>query len=158
MAASDEDALLTPEQHRDLSAVLDEIVPPSADGRLPGAGAVGVSHAIEAKMRESDALQPAVLDGLRVLAGLAREAGAAAFADVPPGERRALLERAAEDAPAFLPGLVFQTYVHYYHEPSVLEGLGIPARPPHPEGYALAPLDERLLEPVRGRPPLYRRP
>jgi len=149
---------LSPDQSRALTAVLDEIIPPSRDGRLPGAGALGLAAAIEDKMREQPILQPAVVGGLETLAALAREAGADNFADVAAGERVDLLNRLAADAPAFLPGLIFQTYTTYYHQAAVLEGLGIPGRPPYPEGYPVAPTDESLLDAVRGRGPVYRQP
>jgi hypothetical protein len=154
---SDETAALTREQHRALAAVLDEIVPPSADGRLPGAGALGLASTIEEKMREEPILQPAVLGGLEALDALAKRSGAAGFADVPASERAELLSRISAEAPAFLPGLIFHTYLAYYQQAPVLEGLGVPPRPPFPEGYAVAPTDESLLDPVRRREPFYRR-
>ena len=55
---SDDFEHLTPELTRNLSAVLDELIPPSADGRLPGAGALGLASAIEEKMREQPDLRP----------------------------------------------------------------------------------------------------
>jgi hypothetical protein len=153
---SDAPTILTPDRHRALTAVLDALVPPSADGRLPGAGALGLADAIEQKMREQPDLQPAVLGGLEALDALAKQGGAAGFADAPPAERAELLSRVSAEAPAFLPGLIFHTYVTYYHQAPVLEALGVPGRPPHPEGYAVADMDESLLEPVRARDPLYR--
>jgi len=148
---------LTPEQRRGLTAVLDELVPPSDDGRLPGAGALGLAAAIEEKMREQPDLRVAVCGGLEAADARAREAGAGAFADVPAAGRAELLSRVSAEAPAFLPGLIFHTYLAYYQQAPVLEGLGVPPRPPHPEGYAVAPMDESLLEPVRAREPLWRR-
>jgi hypothetical protein len=153
----DDAPLLTAERQRDLAAVLDTLVPPSADGRLPGAGELGLARAIEEKMREQPELRPAVADGLEALGALARETGAASFADVPAAERADLLNRASAEAPAFLPGLVFHTYNAYYHQAPVLEALGVPPRPPFPEGYVVAPMDESLVDRVRRREPLWRR-
>ena len=62
----------------------------------------------------------------------------------------------ATRAPAFLPGLVFQTYVAYYQHRDVVRALGLPPRPPHPEGYELEEGDLTLLDPVRRRDPLFR--
>lgn len=154
---SDEPAALSRDQHRALVAVLDEIVPPSADGRLPGAGALGIATIIEEKMRAEPMLQPAVLGGLEALDALAKRGGASGFADVPRAERAEMLSRLSAEAPAFLPGLIFHTYLAYYQQAPVLEGLGVPPRPPFPEGYAVAPMDASLLEPVRAREPFYRR-
>jgi hypothetical protein len=148
---------LSPDAARDLAAVLDAIVPPRPDG-LPGAGGLGLVAFIEARMAEHPDLRPAVLHGLAALDALARERSGGAFADVPAGERAALLNELASREPAFLPGLIFQTYVGYYQDPRVLEALGVEGRPPFPQGYEVEPFDPGLLEPVRGRDPLWRRP
>jgi len=155
---SEPNPTLSSEAARDLAAVLDAIVPPSADGRLPGAGALGLASFIEARVIEHPDLRPAVEQGLATLAALARERGADGFAALPADARAGLLNELGTREPAFLPGLIFQTYVGYYQHPRVLEGLGVEGRPPFPEGYALEPFDPELLEPVRRRDPLYRRP
>jgi hypothetical protein len=147
-----------PDTARDLAAVLDELIPPSPDGRLPGAGAdeVGlVAYLEEASARTPD-LRPALEQGLAALAELARRRGAQGFAELPAAERAAVLEELGTAAPAFLPGLLFQTYAGYYQQPAVLAGLGLPPRPPFPEGYDLEPGDLGLLDPVRARPRLWR--
>jgi len=41
------DLQLSPEQEQTLACVLDELIPPSADGRLPGAGRLGLAAAVE---------------------------------------------------------------------------------------------------------------
>ena len=78
------------------------------------------------------------------------------LATLSPGDRREALDSVATSQPAFLPGLIFQTYAGYYQHPAVLEGLGLEPRPPHPKGYVLEPSDASLLDPVRARPGLYR--
>ena len=40
------------EQRRTLTALLDEIVPPSEDGRLPGAGAIGLASRIDKALQD----------------------------------------------------------------------------------------------------------
>jgi hypothetical protein len=143
------------EAHRTaLAAVLDAIVPPSADGRLPGAGELGLAGAIEEKL---GAMAVFTARGLDALDGIARKRGAAGFAALAPADRAEVLNAHAADDPGFLPGLVFQVYSAYYQHPRVLAGLGLPARPPHPQGYALEQPDlDALLAPVRGRAKLYR--
>jgi len=152
------DSELSPEQIRSLVCVLDEIVPPSADGRLPGAGELGLVAHLERKLRETPDLRPAVLAGLGVLVRLCRERGASEIAALPRAARAELLNALAAAEPAFLPGLIFQTYVAYYQEGRVLQGLGLEPRPPHPKGYPMEPLDPSLLDPVRLRPKMYREP
>ena len=154
---SDSKPSLTPEQEQALVAVLDEIVPARPDGRVPGAGALGLVGFIEDRMRETPDLRPAIVQGLAALERLAAERGAGGFPQVPAAERADLLNALSTREPAFLPGLIFQTYVGYYQQPIVLEALGVEGRPPHPQGYAMEPLDPSLLEPVRRRGPFGRR-
>ena len=61
---------------------------------------------------------------------------------------------AAEDC--FPPALVLHVLGAYYQHPRVLSALGLDPRPPHPDGYRMAPDDLALLEPVRRRPRMYR--
>ena len=79
-----------------------------------------------------------------------------AFADLEADERSAVLDEVAPEQAALIPGLVFQTYVYYYQHPRVLSGLRLEPRPPYPKGYEMEPSDLSLLDPVRGRPKLYR--
>jgi hypothetical protein len=144
-------AALPPERLRLLSAVLDAIVPPREDGSLGGAGALGLTDRIERSLERTPDLRPAVVQGLDALDALARERSAGGFEALGADERAALLEELSGAQPAFLPGLVFQTYVAYYEDPRVLESLGIPGRPPHPEGYELEGGDLGIFERVRRR-------
>lgn len=57
------------------------------------------------------------------------------------------------DPPASLVTLVLSAY---YQSPEVVAAFGWPARPPQPAGHALPAFDERLLEPVRRRGPIWR--
>lgn len=144
---------LSPDEERDLSSVLDEIIPPRDDGRLPGAGALGLAGHIQRTMREKPDFRFAVVEGLAALRALAGRGG---FAARSGEERRELLGALAEQQPAFLPGLVFQTYMAYYQDDRVVAALGLEARPPFPDGYELEPFDATLLDAVRRRPRLYR--
>jgi len=136
-------------QVRVLAAVLDELIPPRSDGRLPGAGALGVARAVEAALQGTPPLLGMIADGLSALA----EKG---FADRSPAERCVLLDELASGEHAFPPMLILQTYIGYYQHPRVVVALGLEARPPHPQGYAMAPDDPTLLDPVRRRPSLWR--
>ena len=82
---------------------------------------------------------------------MSAERGAAAHA-----EKRALLEELSVGQPAFLPGLLFQTYSHYYRHPRVQVALGLEGRPPYPQGYELEVGDLSLIDPVRARASIYR--
>jgi len=149
---------LTPGQRRTLAAVLDAIVPPSPGRGLPGAGELGVGDAVEANLREHPALREPLLDGLARLDARAADGGSHAFAELDAAARRAALDAVSAALPAFLGPLVLQTYMAYYRHPRVLEALGLEARAPWPEGYAVPPTDFSLLDPVRRKTPFYREP
>lgn len=134
-----------------LAAVLDTLLPRSRDGRLPGAGELGLGAEIE---RDVPQLAPMVK---AALARLDDDAGAGGFAGLDPAGRTEALRVHAEGDPGLLPGLLFQVYTRYYVAPAVLEALDLEPRPPWPKGYAMDPTDlDTLLEPVRAGPKRYR--
>lgn len=148
---------LSPDEREALSSVLDEIIPRSEDGRLPGAGEAGLASAIDEAQRKSPELRFAIDAGLSALAELLAGRGAESLAALGEAERLEVMNELAMRAPAFLPGLVFQTYVAYYTHHDVVLALGLEPRPPHPKGYELEEGDLSLLDPVRRRDPQYRR-
>ena len=156
MAETPGRAGLSPDERRTLTSVLDELVPPSADGRLPGAGELGLAGHVEAVLHRAPELRPIVARGLAALDAFARGRSARDFAALPRELRLEALNGLAATEPECLPSLVFHTYTGYYQERRVLEGLGLEARPPHPKGHALETGDLGLLEPVRRRGKLYR--
>lgn len=147
---------LSSEQKRSLACVLDTLIPPSEDGRMPGAGELGLVTAIEKAMAEQPALGPAVLLGLEAFEQLVSGIGLEAFAALPVAERAAVLDEVGASQPAFVPSVLFPLYAAYYQQPRVVVALGMEARPPHPKGYEMAPTDTKLLDPVRQRKPIYR--
>ena len=147
----------SPDQARALAGVLDEIIPPSADGRLPGAGELGLVGYIEQTLERSPDLLPAIAQGLSVLAELAGRRDARGFPALSEAARLEVLNELATAEPAFLPGLIFHAYVGYYLNDRVVEALGLEPRPPYPKGYAMEASDLTLLDEVRQRPELYRR-
>jgi hypothetical protein len=146
----------TTEQRAMLACVLDLLIPPSRDGRLPGAGEAGVGARVDAVAQRDAGFQQLVATGLAALDEHARAAGAAAFADLAPEARLAALHAIAAAHAAFVPALLFHTYAGYYMEPRVVAALGVASHPPFPKGFALAPFDEALLARVKKREKLYR--
>jgi hypothetical protein len=140
---------LSPAQRATLSCVLDEIVPPSEDGRLPGAGALGLAGAVEEHLQRTPGAVAALAQALEAL-------GAGGFPVLAGALRTQALHDFAASSPSFVPSLLAPTYVLYYREPRVLAALGLEARPPHPKGYVLEPGDLGLLEAVRRRGKIYR--
>jgi len=152
-ASLDPGSALTAVQRAILDAVLNLIVPPSADGRMPGAAEVGVPAYLLAEA--ADAL-PALREELDELERRARARCARGFAALEQGERRSLVEELRARQPAFLSRLAMETLACYYQHDRVLAGLGMEARPPYPKGYQVVQGDLSLLEPVRARGKIYR--
>ncbi|UCE86868.1 MAG: gluconate 2-dehydrogenase subunit 3 family protein [Deltaproteobacteria bacterium] len=146
----------SPAEQRALARVLDAIIPPSDDGRLPGAGELGVARYLEGAVQKTPELRPVIAAGLAAADALARGRGADGFAALSAADARDVLNELATREPAFLPGLVFHTYAGYYQHDRVFEALGLEARPPHPKGYETEANDLTLLDPVRRRRRLYR--
>ncbi|MBW2421934.1 MAG: gluconate 2-dehydrogenase subunit 3 family protein [Deltaproteobacteria bacterium] len=147
------DPSFSPDTQRTLAAVLDEIIPASRDGALPGAGALGVGVYVEERLGTA---AEAVTAGLAALEELAMGRGAAGFCAAAREDRLPLLNEVSESHPGLLGSLIFHGYGGYYQDPRVVEALGLEARPPHPKGYELESGDLGLLDAVRARPKLYR--
>ena len=138
--------------------MLDCLIPPSPDGRLPGAGSLGVRAQLETALAESPELGPLIAAGLQALETEAQDRHQRAFAALEAPQRSALFADFAQAQPGFVGALVFHTYLGYYRNPRVVEALGLEARAPFPKGYQLEPNDLSLLDPVRERKRLYREP
>ncbi len=144
----------SPEQQRALACVLDEIIPPNPDGRLPGAGAIGLGDTLAARPE----LWPLIEAGIQAIDAIAQQRGATTFAELPRADRRGVLDESVATAPVFLPTLIAQTFVGYYQDAAVREALGLDAGAPFPKGYAVAPTDFSILDPVRRRGAFFREP
>jgi len=149
------DGVYSPDQARGLAAILDTLIPRSDDGRLPGAGELGLARQLAQRAPE---LAPMVVQALAILDALAAERGAPDFAGLDPREREPVLTAWSTEHPLLLPALIFHGYAAYYGEQRVVEALGLEHRPPFPQGYALAPTDPSRLDAMRRRPPMYRVP
>jgi hypothetical protein len=131
-------------RERTLNALLDVLIPPSAERGMPGAGELDLAGAV---LAVSD-IVPHV-DGALALLG-------EDFAARSPEERHRAVEALAAAQPMALPAMLFHLYRAYYAEPRVLAALGMPPRPPYPEGYEVEPNELGLLERVRAREKIYR--
>jgi hypothetical protein len=145
---------LSRERMRTLASVLDLIIPPSLDGRLPGAGELGLGMKIAAAAASQSVIETA----LESLETKARERGASGFSTLASDARQAVLDEVARDVPTLMPELVAQSIVGYYQDMRVWEAIGLEPRPPYPDGYALPDTDLSILDGVRKRPPFYREP
>ena len=141
----------TADEKRTLASVLDELIPPSDDGRFPGAGQLGLASYVDQVLRTTPDLRSMITQGLSDLDNLARNRNASDFTALAREDKVRLLNEQA-----FVLPLTFHAYAGYYQNARVLEALGLEARPPHPKGYEMEPNDLTLLDPVRRRPKQYR--
>jgi hypothetical protein len=139
------------DEERALAGVLDEIIPPSTDGRLPGAGELGLAGYIGQAVKRAPDQRDMILRALTVIDDLAGSRGSTGFAALAKADRVEVLNEAAAKEPAFLPGLIFHVYAGYYQNDRVVEALGIESWPPHPDGYKLGPDAPGLIDAVRQR-------
>ena len=145
------DVPLTPAQRDDLRTLAGIIIPASIEFDVPGADDPVIQEDILATLGRDAA---PVRDALDLLASLAR----APLADLAPPRRQAVaMELRAKGGPAVaaLTRVVLQCY---YRDDRVVRSLGLEPRAPHPKGHVLKDGNLALLDPVRARPPFWRRP
>ena len=142
-----------------LSGLLDEIVPASADGRVPAAGVLGIADFLVSKASADPALAVSLREVLSHAAALA-EARGANFDDLDAAGRMAAVEALEREAPDAFTALLWHTYMGYYSRADVRPHFGLSDRPTQPEGYELPEDDPDeladMLAPVRARGRCYR--
>ena len=143
------DSSLTPAHRGDLRVIAGTMIPASADD-VPGADDPAIQADIVATLGRDAVLVREALDQLARLAG-------SPLADLDPAPREAVaMELRAKGGPAVatLTRVVLQCY---YRDDRVVRSLGLEPRPPYPKGHVLEDGDWSLLDPVRARPPMWRR-
>ncbi|HEU0216490.1 MAG TPA: hypothetical protein VFQ90_07510 [Stellaceae bacterium] len=144
------DSSLDPRQTDDLRAIAGMIIPASSEFDVPGADDPTIQADILATLGRDTAPVRAALDLLARLAG-------APLASLDPARREAVaqeLRATGGEAVATLTRVVLQCY---YRDDRVVRSLGLEPRPPYPRGHELEQGDWSLLDPVRARPPFWRR-
>ncbi|HWB52127.1 MAG TPA: hypothetical protein VG651_23670 [Stellaceae bacterium] len=144
------DTPLTGRQTDDLRAIAGMIIPASAAFAVPGADDPAIQADILATLGRDAAPVRTALDRLAHLAG-------APLASLDPARREAAaaaLRETGSEAVATLTRVVLQCY---YRDDRVVRSLGLEPRPPYPRGHVLEDGDWSLLDPVRARPPFWRR-
>jgi hypothetical protein len=152
----DDGSAFSIEHERMLATLLDVVVPPSDDGRLPGAGALGLTDHVLRTVEQTPMLGPVVTYGLSALADLAATRNGGGWDGLSPDERADVLREFTATDQFFLPAFLFLAYSGYYQHPRVVEALGLEARAPHPVGYEMDAGDFSLLDVVRRRGPIRR--
>lgn len=124
-----------------MKAFLNVVIPPSEDGAMPGAGALGLAKQVADDL-EGDATVEAGLSAVREAAS-GVEGG---FAAMSLAEQVALVESQAEAEPLLMAGVTRTLYLAYYQHPAVLVGIGEPERPRFPGGFEIEAMDPELME------------
>ncbi len=141
---------LTPPQRDDLRTIAGMIIPASAEFELPGADDPAIQADIVATLGRDTGHVREALDQLARLAGQP-------LASLDPARREAMaaeLRATGGAAVATLARVILQCY---YRDDRVVLSLGLEPRPPYPKGHVLEDGDWSLLDPVRARPPMWRR-
>jgi hypothetical protein len=144
------DRPLTPAQIDDLCVIAGIMIPASMEFDVPGADDPTIQADILATLgRDADLVRQA----LDQIARLAKQP----LARLTPAQQEAVAieYRASGGAPvATLTRVILQCY---YRDDRVVRSLGLEPRPPYPNGHVLEEGDWSLLDPVRKRPPMWRR-
>ena len=119
-----------------LAAVLDQVIPPSSNGRLPGAGFLAHGERFGSVIRLLPGLDLGLVGGLAACDEVARKRGAADYVSLGDADRLAVLNEVAAADGGFVPSLMFLAYTTYYVEDRVLVALDLEPRPPHPQGWS----------------------
>ena len=141
---------LTPAQQDDLRAIAAMIIPASDEFDVPGADDPVIQADLLATLGRDVELVRQALD-------LAARLAQGPLASLDPGRREAValeLRTTGGAAVAALTRVVLQCY---YRDDRVVRSLGLDPRPPYPKGHVLEDGDWSLLDPVRARPPFWRR-
>jgi len=145
------DSPLTPGQIDDLRAIAGIIIPASMEFDVPGAGDPAIQADIVATLGRDTPLVRQALDAVARLAGLP-------LASLDPARREAVAAELRAMGGAAVAALTRVVLQCYYRDDRVVRSLGLEPRPPYPKGHVLEDGDWSLLDPVRARPPIWRRP
>ena len=142
--------MLSTRQRDDLRVIAAMMIPASAEYKVPGADDAAIQADILATLGRDASHVSEALDHLAHLAG-------APLADVDAVGREAIAKEFRATGGAAAATLIRVVLQCYYRDDRVLRSLGLELRPPFPKGYVLEQGDWSLLEPVKARPPMWRR-
>lgn len=142
---------LNEEQERTLIALLNLIIPPSQDGKMPGAADVGFLAYIN-----NENLFPWIREGLLSIVEESHNNYGQEFLALSGSEQTQLIDKLRRRFFRVFSRLTTEVIKCYYQHDHVLKAIGLDARPPFPQGYLLEEGDLTLLEPVYERGKLYR--
>lgn len=141
---------LTDSEARDLRILAGIMIPASGAHGVPGAD----DELIFADILKN--LERDTADAQMALRHLAQLAGGA-FADLAPDHRTEVAIRFKQEGGAPLFALNRVVLLCYYRDDRVMRSLGQEPRSPFPKGHVVEQGDWSLLDPVKKRPPMWRR-
>jgi hypothetical protein len=144
------DGPLTPAQSDDLRTLAGMMIPASMEFDAPGADDPAIQSDIVATLGRDAGLVREALDEIARLAG-------SPLADLEPARREAAAMELRVKGGAAVATLTRVVLQCYYRDDRVVRSLGLEPRPPYPKGHVLEDGDWSLLDPVRARPPMWRR-
>ena len=143
------------EQHQALlKIVLDQIIPADPARRKPSAAILALEKLVE--QFDENALN-SLLSQLDRIEWQALEKTGKNYLSLDRHQQDEIVHQMRQEDPDFLRYLAFSTVSLYYQDPTVMESIGLPHRPPYPEGYSVPRGDTSLLEPVKARGTIWRR-
>ena len=123
-------------EDRLLAALLDEIIPASADGRVPAAGELGITEFLASRAADDPELATLLRNLLTRAEALGASRGAR-FEALDASGRITIVEALEREAPDAFTALLWHTYMGYYSRADVRPHFGLSPRPTQPEGYVL---------------------
>lgn len=148
------DNLLTAVQRAILDVVLDQMIPEDPTREKPSAVDVGVFEYIAERNPESFLEIGRQLDELDALSV---STYTKPYTELTRESHDEILNRLRAQDARFLLSLAVQTVECYYLDARVMTAIGLPTRPPYPDGYVVPRGDLTLLDPVRERGAIWRR-
>lgn len=141
---------LTDAEIRDLRALAGLMIPASTTHGVPGADDALIFADIVKNLERDTADAQTALRQLAALSG-------GAFADLSPQRRAEVAAHFKQEGGAPLFALNRVVLLCYYRDDRVMRSLGQEPRSPFPKGHDVDQGDWSLLDPVKKRPPMWRR-
>ena len=141
---------LTDAETRDLRALAGLMIPASSTHGVPGADDDLIFADILKSLERDTADAKTALQQLVTLSG-------GAFSDLTTERRGEVAARFKQEGGAPLFALNRVVRLCYYRDDRVMRSLGQEPRSPFPKGHVVEQGDWSLLDPVRKRPPMWRR-
>ena len=137
---------LDADQQAILAALLNTLIPPGDDGRLPGAGSLDLREFMDNVLNpDFEGVVQSAIDTL-----------GEAFTALSTAEQEARVAELSTTHPDAFSELYLQALAVYYRQDAVLRGIGSGEGPPFPRGNDVADGDMTLLDPVIANPKPYR--